>query len=103
MIALGLLFWTDNAVRLVPAHMPLGITLMLALWALAVVGAVARVSLGLVMLALVWGAITPGLGLTKTRLLPGSGYWLIQGAHPPVGLDVIGLGDTLARRIKRNG
>jgi hypothetical protein len=102
MIALGLLFWTGNADTLIPLHMLLGITLVLMLWALAILGAVARVSLGLVALALVWGAITPVLGLTQTRLLPGSGHWLIQVAHLLVGLGIIGLGDTLARRIKRN-
>ena len=102
MIALGLLFWTGNADRLIPVHMLLGITLVLALWVLASLGAVARVGLQLVVLALVWGAITPVLGLTQTRLLPGSGHWLIQVAHLLVGLGVIGLGETLARRIKRN-
>src|SRR5690348_18499139 len=54
LIALGLLFWTGNARTLVPLHMLLGITLVLvlALWALAVLAAVARVNLGLVALAL---------------------------------------------------
>ncbi|PWT72609.1 MAG: hypothetical protein C5B60_09375 [Chloroflexi bacterium] len=102
MIGLGLLFWTGNADLLIPLHMLLGITLVLALWALAALGAVARVGLRLVALALVWGAITPVLGLTQTQLLSGSGHWLIQVAHLMVGLGVIGLGDTLARRIKRN-
>jgi hypothetical protein len=81
--------------------MLLGITLVLALWALAILGAVTRVGIGLVALALVWGAITPVLGLTQTRLLPGPAHWLIQVAHLLVGLGLIGLGGTLARRIKR--
>lgn len=102
MIGLGLLFWTGNADTLIPLHMLLGITLVLALWALAILGAFTRVSLGLVALALIWGAIAPVLGLTQTQLLPGSGHWLIQVAHLLVGLGVIGLGDTLARHIKRD-
>src|SRR5215469_14079700 len=102
MIGLGLLFWTGNADTLIPLHMLLGITLVLALWALAILGAFTRVGLGMVALALIWGAIAPVLGLTQTRLLPGSGHWLIQVAHLLVGLGVIGLGDTLARRIKRD-
>jgi hypothetical protein len=102
MIALGLLFWTGNADRLIPVHMLLGITLVLALWALAILGGVAHVSLGLVVPALLWGAITPVLGLTQTRLLPGSSHWLIQVAHLLVGLGLIGLGETLARHIKHN-
>lgn len=100
MIILGVLFWTDNATTLVPLHMLLGITLVLLLWTLAVLGAVAGLSLGFVALALVWGLIVPILGLTQTRLLPGSAHWLIQVLHLLVGLGAIGLADTLARRIK---
>src|SRR5215813_11885551 len=69
MIVLGLLFWTGNANGLIPVHMLLGITLVLALWALAVLAALAGVNVGLVVLALVWGLIVVALGLTQTRLL----------------------------------
>jgi hypothetical protein len=79
----------------------LGITIVLALWTLAALGAVARVSLGMVALAFVWGLITPILGLTQTRLLPGSAHWLIQALHLLVGLGAIGLAEALARQVKR--
>jgi len=101
LIALGLLFWTDNARTLVPLHMLLGITLVLALWALAALAAVARVSLGLVALALAWGLIVPILGLTQTRLLPGGAHWLIQVLHLLVGIGAIGLAQALASQIRR--
>src|SRR5262249_50810141 len=71
MIVLGVLFWTGNAAALIPIHMLLGVTLVLLLWTLAVIGAVARVNVGLVAVALVWGLIVPVLGVTQTRLLPG--------------------------------
>jgi hypothetical protein len=99
-IILGVLFWTGNAETLIPLHMLLGITLVLLLWALAVLGAIAKVSPGVVALALVWGLIVPILGVTQFRLLPGSMHWIIQVLHLLVGLVAIGLADTLARQIK---
>lgn len=99
-IILGVLFWTGNAETLIPLHMLLGIILVLLLWALAVLGAIAKVSPGVVALALVWGLIVPILGVTQFRLLPGSMHWIIQALHLLVGLVAIGLADTLARQIK---
>lgn len=101
LIILGVLFWTGNADALIPLHMLLGITLVLLLWALAILGAIAGVNLGFVALALAWGLIVPILGLTQFRLLPGSMHWLIQVLHLLVGLGAIGLADNLARIIKR--
>jgi len=100
LIVLGTLFWTGNALDLVPVHMLLGITLVLALWTLAALAAVARVNPGLVALAFVWGLIVPILGLTQTRLLPGSAHWLVQILHLLVGLGAIGQAEGLAARIK---
>lgn len=100
LIVLGVLFWTDNADGLIPVHMLLGITLVLALWVLAILAALARVNMGLVVLAFVWGLIVPILGLTQTRLLPGSAHWVIQVIHLLVGLGAIGQADNLARQIR---
>jgi hypothetical protein len=100
LIVLGLLFWSGNAESLVPLHMLLGITLVLALWGLAVIGALARVSVGLVGVALIWGLIVPLLGLTQTQLLPGAAHWLIRVLHLLVGLGAISLAETLGRQIK---
>lgn len=99
LIALGLLFWTGNADPLVPVHMLLGIALVLALWVLAALAAVAGVNLGLVALAFVWGLIVPALGLTQTRLLPGGAHWIVQVLHLLVGITAIGLAQVLAMRI----
>jgi hypothetical protein len=101
MIVLGLLFWTGNATTLIPLHMLLGVTLVLLLWTLAVIGAVARVNAGLVAVALVWGLIVPVLGITQSQLLPGPAHWLIQTLHLLVGLVAIGLAGALARAIRR--
>ncbi|HEX6799277.1 MAG TPA: hypothetical protein VF116_16325 [Ktedonobacterales bacterium] len=99
LIALGLLFWSGNADALIPVHMLLGIALVLALWILAALAAVAGVNLGLVALAFVWGLVVPALGLTQERLLPGGAHWIIQVLHLLVGITAIALAQVLAVRI----
>ncbi len=103
LIGLGLLFWTGNADPLIPVHMLLGIALVLALWVLAVLAAVAGVNLGLVALAFVWGLVVPALGLTQTRLLPNGAHWIIQVLHLLVGITAIALAQVLAMRINARG
>lgn len=101
MLSLGLLFWTGNALNLIRVHIFVGMFLVLLLWTLALVGARARVPLGLVALALVWGVITPVLGMTQTQLLPGAFHWVIRVLHLLVGVAAVGQGEALAVRILR--
>ena len=98
-LGLGLLFWIDTALNLVSLHIMLGLVLVLALWALAGLAAVARVGAGPVALAAVWGVVVVGLGMTQTQLLPGSLHWLVQVAHLLVGIAALGIGGRLAARI----
>jgi len=95
------LFWTGNALMLLPVHMLAGIVLVLSLWTLAILATLSGVHRGFVALAIVWGLIVPILGLTQTRLLPGSLHWVIQVLHLLVGLAAMGLGYGLATRIKQ--
>ena len=100
-IVLGLLFWTNNAFALLPVHILSGFILVLALWTLAILAGLAGASRGAVALALVWGLVVPILGLTQSRLLPGSAHWVIEVLHLLVGLFAIGQGAGLARRIRQ--
>jgi hypothetical protein len=100
-IVLGLLFWTGNALPLIPIHMLVGIIVVLALWTLAILAFRAGVNPGLVALAIVWGLIVLILGMTQNGLLPGSWHWVIQVLHLLLGLGAIGQGEGLARRIKQ--
>jgi hypothetical protein len=99
-VALGLLFWSGNALALIPVHMLVGLLLVLMLWALAALGAVAGVHPGRVALAAVWGLIVPALGVTQTGLLAGDLHWVIQVLHLLVGVAAIGQAEALAVRIK---
>jgi hypothetical protein len=100
LIILGVLFWTGHALGLISIHMLLGLILVLSLWALAAFAARAGVSAGFVVFAIVWGIIVLALGMTQTRLLPGSAHWVIQVLHLLVGLAAMGIGDSLATRAK---
>ena len=99
LITLGILFWTGNADALIPVHELLGIALVLALWTLAALAAIAGVNPSLVALAVVWGLVVPVLGLAQERLLPGDLHWLIQVLHLLVGMTAIALANILAIRI----
>ena len=54
-LVLGVLFWTGNALDLVPLHQTIGFVLVFGLWALAILAARAGVPPALVALAAVWG------------------------------------------------
>lgn len=101
LIVLGVLFWTGSAETLVPVHMLLGLILVLALWALAGVAASSGVSVGLVVLGVVWGLVVLVLGMTQRSLLPGSSHVVIQVLHLLVGLGAIGIAESMGMRIKR--
>jgi hypothetical protein len=99
-LALGVLFWTGNALGLVDLHQLLGILLVLALWTQAGLAARAGVEPRLVAVAAVWGLIVPIVGLTQTSLLTGSLHWVTQVIHLLLGLGLIGLAERLATRAK---
>src|SRR5262245_19007348 len=101
LIVLGLLFWTGNALTLIPVHMLLGMTLVLLLWTQAVLAARAGAGVSLVALGLVWGLLVVALGMMQNRLLPGEFHWVIKVLHLLVGIAAIGLADRLASRAKR--
>jgi len=99
-LVLGVLFWTHHALALIPLHIALGTVLVLALWALAVAAALHGAPTRLVTLALVTGFILPLLGMLQTRLVPGSGHWVIQVIHLAVGGFAIRLGWQLGSAAK---
>jgi hypothetical protein len=99
-LVLGGLFWTGNALDLVPLHMLVGFLLVLGLWTLAALAARAGVRPPLVAVAAVWGLIVPILGLSQDQLLVGSAHWVIEVLHLLVGLGAIGQAEALAARIR---
>jgi hypothetical protein len=98
-IVLGLLFWSGNAVTLVPVHILVGLLLVLGLWTLAFFAARAGVQPGFVVVVVLWGLLLPVFGLTQDRLLPGEAHWVIRLLHLLVGLAAIGQGEGLGARM----
>src|SRR5262245_37030919 len=102
-IVTGLLFWTGNALALLPVHLLSGAALVLAPWALAVLAARAGVGAGRAALAGRWGALVVALGLTQSQLLPGDAHRVVRLLHLPVGPGALGQAQHLTTRLTRGG
>ena len=101
LIVLGVLFWSGNALTLIPLHMLIGFVLVLSLWTMAFLAARSGVSPGLVALGFLWGLLVVVFGLTQDQLLTGDAHWVIRVLHLLVGLGAIGQSEGLAVRILR--
>ena len=101
LIVLGVLFWTGNALTLIPVHILVGLVLVLSLWTMAFLAARSGVSPGLVALGFLWGLLVVVFGLTQDQLLTGDAHWVIRVLHLLVGLTAIGQSEGLAVRILR--
>ncbi len=100
-LLLGLLFWTNDALSLVPLHMLLGVLVVLSLWALALLGRGAGLPIGMVVGALIWGLVTLWLGFAQGDLVQSAAHWVIQAIHLLLGMGAVGLGEMLGGRLRR--
>ena len=66
-IVLGLAFWTNNLLNLIPIHMLIGLILVIALWVMAALAARSGVNMGFVALVAVWGLIVVVFGVTQSE------------------------------------
>lgn len=104
MLILGLVIWTGGAGGLVPVHMLLGIVLVLASWAIAVLALQAGTRPALPAIAIAWGILVAGFGMTQAQVLPGDNLHVaVQVAHLVVGLVAIGLAEALGTAATRTG
>lgn len=101
LIVLGILFWTGRASSLAPLHILIGLVLVLALWALALIALRSGGQPELAGLALVWGLLVVIFGLAQRNLLPGGTHWFIQALHLLIGLVALGLAEMLSVRMRR--
>jgi hypothetical protein len=109
-VILGILFWLnsinpDTNPAIVSVHETLGILVVITLWIIGVMLLLrGGNTIGLAIVALVWGALVFYVGLNQTNLLPGSTHWVIQVVHLLLGLGAAGIGETCARRyLRRKG
>lgn len=101
-LILGLLLWSGNGYAYRNLHMVLGVVVVLALWALAIVALQRGTERGLAVTALVWGLITPVIGVLQVQLLPGSAHVIIQLVHLVMGAGAIALGNRLAAGVPQS-
>ena len=101
-IILGILFWTGNAVNLIPVHMLLGIIAVLSLWVIGLAqGFIKGGSFGLALATFIVGLALAIVGLYQQQWLLGSSHWIIQVIHLLLGLSTIGLGEMINGRTRR--
>jgi hypothetical protein len=82
-------------------HVLTGLLFVLCLWAVAGIAIGSGADLRLGAITIVWGFVTLAFGLTQDKVLTGGGHWLIDIAHPLVGIIAIGLAEMLAARATR--
>lgn len=102
-LALGIVFWTGNADKLVVVHILLGLILTIALFMLTFRAYRAGVVRWLVILAAVWAVGLPVWGMLQEKIFPESLFWIAQVLHLICGLGAIGLGEMLGVQLgKKN-
>ena|SRR5579859_4298860 len=101
-LILGILFWTGNAINLIPIHMLIGIIVVLSLWTIGLAqGFMKGGSFALAAATFILGLILAIVGLYQQSWLAGSAHWVIQVIHLLLGLSAIALGEMIYGRTRR--
>ena len=101
LVLLGLLLWVDAGSGLRSIHILLGLVLVVALAAAAVLALRAGAKPILPAIAIAWAFLTAALGMVQAQLLVGDAHVVVQVIHLLVGIVAIGLGEALAAAGRR--
>jgi hypothetical protein len=101
LVVLGLLLWVDAASGLRSIHILLGLVLVVALVAAAVLALRAGAKPILPAIAIAWALLTAALGMVQAQLLIGDAHVVVEVIHLLVGIVAIGLGEALAAAGRR--
>ena len=102
-VLLGLLFWSGNALTLVPLHMLLGLLVVLSLWIVGIGQAFSsRGSWPLAFGALLLGLLVIVVGMRQSSLMVGPFHWVIQVVHLLLGILAVGVGQIAAARWRNS-
>ena len=99
-LALGVWIWSGRGYATLSVHVALGFLLVLLLAVLCVLGVMARVRLGQVLLAALWVVLLPVVGFGQLSWMAGSEHWMVRVLHLVIGLAAIGSAEMLAARAK---
>jgi hypothetical protein len=102
-LVLGIIYWIVKADNMIPVHILIGSLLTIALLVLSYLAFRSGISIGLVILAVVWALGLPAWGLAQANLLPAAGHWIIQVLHLLCGIGAVGMAEMLGaqRRCTR--
>ena len=101
LVVLGLLLWVDAASGFRSIHILLGLVLVVALAAAAVLALRAGAKPILPAIAIAWALLTAALGMVQAQLMVGDAHVVIEVIHLLVGIVAIGLGEALAAAGRR--
>ena len=102
-VILGLLFWSGNALNLLPIHMLLGLLVVLSLWIVGIGQAFfSGGSWPLAGGALLLGLLVIVVGMTQSSLLVGPFHWVIQVVHLLLGILAVWIGQIAAARWRNS-
>lgn len=100
-LVLGLMLWSGRGYEYLRLHMWLGFAITFALLLLAVIALIARVKPVLPVIAFLWAALLPVIGIAQLKIMPGPNHWVIRVIHLLLGIGSIGLGEVINKRIKQ--
>ena len=102
-VILGILFWSGNALNLIPIHMLLGLLVVLSLWIVGIGQAFSSGgSWSLAGGALLLGLLVIVVGMRQSSLLVGPFHWVIQVVHLLLGILAVGMGQIAAARWRNS-
>lgn len=100
-VILGIIFWTGTALQLIPVHMLVGITFVIAIWLLALRAVLLGAGAAFPSFVAAYGVLVIAFGMTQAQILPGQNHWIIRVLHLAVGFGAMGMADGLWRRMIR--
>ena len=102
-VILGILFWSGNALNLIPIHMLLGLLVVLSLWIVGIGQAFSSDgSWPLAGGALLLGLLVIVVGMRQSSLLVGPFHWVIQVVHLLLGILAVAIGQIAAARGRKS-
>ena len=100
-LILGVMVWAGKIEVLTSVHVLVGAILTIALLMLFYQAYRAKVSLGFVILAVVWALVLPVWGLGQEKIFPVTFLWLSQLLHVLCGLGAIGIAEMMGARMRK--
>lgn len=99
-LLLGLAFWLNIGLAMVPFHMLLGLLTVLGLWAVGILLGLRSKQWVMPISALLLGVVVLYVGLSQGQLLVGSNHWIVQVVHLVLGVAAVGLVGMMGRQLR---